>query len=425
MTEHSRSAAPESSVGQWTAVSTMRGRPFDVIANRTLVFVVLTALGVITYGLVVAVIGPEVPARGAEAVLLGAALAAVLLAVRNVAQRGVDWLLYGDRHDPNQVVLRVGRSVESVHDPAGLMSVLAETLARALRLSHVEVRLLDSGSVTTIGSRTSRVTELPLMHRGRVVGGLTVGRRGERLSRADLKLVGGVATQLAAAAQTLRLNESLVAAREQLVWAREEGRRRLHRDLHDVLGPALAGVGLGLDAARSRARRDPAGADQLIQQVQGEVRGCVGEMRRIIDGLRPPALDERGLVGALEHQAQLLARRQPDAGIEVVAAQLPALPAAVEVVAYLIAQEALTNAIRHARASRIAVDLRVNGGELLLEIVDNGVGLPPAGKRRGDGVGLSSITARAEEIGGRACAESDSGGGTRISARLPLRLDAP
>jgi len=406
-------------------MSTMRGRPFDVIANRTLVFVVLTALGVITYALVVAVIGPQVPARGAEAVLLGAALAAVLLAVRNVAQRGVDWLLYGDRHDPNRVVLRVGRSVESVHDPVGLMSVLAETLARSLRLSHVEVRLPESGSVTTIGSRTSRVTELPLMHGGRVVGDLAVGRRGETLTRADLKLVGAVATQLAAAAQLLRLNESLVAAREQLVRAREEERRRLHRDLHDVLGPALAGVGLGLDAARSRARRDPAGADQLIQKIQGEVRDCVGEVRRIIDGLRPPALDERGLVGALEHQAQLLARRQPDAGIEVAADQLPALPAAVEVVAYLIVQEALTNAIRHARASQITVDLRVRGGELLLEIVDNGVGLPPADKRPGDGVGLPSIMARAEEIGGRAGAESDVGGGTRISARLPLRLDAP
>lgn len=397
------------------------GRPFDVIAGRALVFISLTALGVVTYALVVAVAGPQVPVRGAMAVLLGAALAAVLLGARNWAQRGVDWLLYGDRSDPYRAILRIGHRVASSPDPAGLVPVLAETLAASLRLSFVEIKLHASDSAITIGRAPAQVTSLPLVHQGQPVGDVLVGRRGEALSRTDRRLIDGVLPQLAAAAETVRLNESLVAARERIVRAREEERRRLHRDLHDVLGPALASVGLGLDAARSRAGRDPSGADELMSQVRGEVRDCVGEVRRIIDGLRPPTLDERGLLGALEHQALALAERQVGARIQVHAEHLPVLPAAVEVVAYLIAQEALTNAIRHSGARRIDLTLAATDGDLVLEVDDDGAGLPEVDERRVDGVGLWSMVARAEEIGGLVTLGPGDGGGTRMAARLPLR----
>src|SRR3954454_13666598 len=118
---------------------TPRGRPFDVIANRALLFVILTGLGVATYAAAVGILGPQVPLKGANAVLVGGALAAVLLAVRDWAQRGVDWLLYGDRHDPQRAVLRVGREVATVDDPAGLVPILTKTVADSLRLSYLEV----------------------------------------------------------------------------------------------------------------------------------------------------------------------------------------------------------------------------------------------------------------------------------------------
>jgi signal transduction histidine kinase len=388
------------------------------IAGRALLFVALTALGVAVYALSLAAVGPQVPVRGADAVLVGGALAGVLLLARDRAQRGVDWLLYGDRRAPERAILRVGRRAESAADPAGLVDALVETLAAALRLSYAEV-LLDAGPADCrVGTPTSRVSDIPLVSQGRRLGTLRAGRRGEPLSRPDLEVLAGVAPQLAAAAETVRLQASLARARERVVRAREEERRRLRRDLHDVLGPALAGVGLGLDAARSRAERDPAGADALIAQVQDEVRACVGEIRKIIEGLRPPVLDDRGLLGALQQHADLLTARAPGLRVEVTGAVPPGLPAAVEVVAYLIGQEAVTNAVRHAAAGRITVTLTPDDGDLLLEVRDDGRGLP---EDPGGGVGLGSMRERAEEIGGSFAAGSAPDGGTRVAARLPLR----
>ena len=393
----------------------------DRIANRSLLFVALTAIGVATYALSVAVLGPLVPVRGADAVLVGGALAAVLLAARDTAQRGVDWLLYGDRREPERAILRVGRRGESTADPSGLVEALAETLAAALRLSYVEVERSGGPAGCRVGTPTRRVTDVPLVHQGNVVGVLRAGRRGESLRRPDVAVLAGVAPQLAAAAETSRLHRSLAQARERVVRAREEERRRLRRDLHDVLGPALAGVGLGLDAARSRAAHDPAGADTLIRHVQEEVRACVGEIRKIIEGLRPPVLDERGLVGALQQQAELIAERSPGVRVTVEGAAPSGLPAAVEVVAYLIGQEALANAVRHSGAGAIRVTLRSEAADLLLEVQDDGRGIPA---QRSAGVGLFSMAERVDEIGGDVAVAPVAGGGTRVTARLPLRSAA-
>ena len=228
----------------------------------------------------------------------------------------------------------------------------------------------------------------------------------------------GAAPQLAAAVETGRLQQSLSAARERVIRAREEERRRLRRDLHDVLGPALAGVGLGLDAARSRALRDPEGADALIAEVQEEVRACVGSIRKIIEGLRPPILDERGLVAALQQQADLIAQRAPSVAVRVHGNAPEGLPAAVEVVAYLIGGEAVTNALRHATPARIDVTVAATDAELVLEVTDDGIGIPAAPTA---GVGLASMAERADEIGGVLTVSALDGGGTRVTARLPLR----
>lgn len=401
-------------------MASARGRPFDLVANRALLFVVLTGFGVAAYALTVAVVGPVVPFTGAAAVLFGGASAAILLFIRDWAQRGVDWLLYGDRNDPQRALLRVGRELASAADPAGLVPILVQTIAESLRLSFIEVRFVDHPASLTVGQRPHRVSELPLVHQGRTIGVLRAGRRGEQLSRGDRRLTAGVAPQLAAAAETLRLHETLSAARERIVRAREEERRRLRGDLHDVLGPALAGVGLGVDAARARARRDPEGADELLADVQTEVRNAVTEMRRIVDGLRPPALDEMGLAGAVSHHARVVAERRPEMCVEVHAARLPTLAAAVEVVAYLIIREALTNAVRHARPDHVVIALTAQPDELRVEVRDDGAGLPAPADRR-EGIGLDSMAARAEEIGGALSITTPNTGGTVVTARLPLR----
>ncbi|MGH8898003.1 MAG: sensor histidine kinase [Egibacteraceae bacterium] len=206
---------------------------------------------------------------------------------------------------------------------------------------------------------------------------------------------------------------------QDLARAREEERHRLRRDLHDGLGPALAGMTMQVGAARARLAADGGQVDEVFGQLEQQLQACVSEVRRLLDDRRPPALDQRGLVDAIRHglraftaagggSAPTISVNAPD--------DLGELPAAVEVAAYRIATEAVTNTVRHAAASRCDVRLTLNGG-LAVEVTDNGVGLPEGYQA---GVGLASMRERAEELGGALLAQLLPEGGTRICAKLPL-----
>ena len=208
----------------------------------------------------------------------------------------------------------------------------------------------------------------------------------------------------------------LQRARERLVAAREEERRRLRRDLHDGLGPALAGAALKVEAAENLFASDPAAASGLLEDARAEIQDAVADVRRLVHALRPPALDELGLVGAVREQAERLSvGDHPHVDVEA-PEQLNALPAAVEVAAYGIALEAMTNVARHADACTCLVRISINGG-LELEISDDGHGIPNDYRA---GVGMASMRERAEELGGTCDIEHGDGRGTRVRARLPL-----
>jgi signal transduction histidine kinase len=204
------------------------------------------------------------------------------------------------------------------------------------------------------------------------------------------------------------------------VTAREEERRRLRRDLHDGLGPALAAIGMRAGAAEALVRADPDRASALLVELQSEVSAAVADVRRLVDALRPPAIDELGLVGALRLAADRL--ESPGSPRLDVASdgQLPDLPAAVEVAAYRIGTEAMTNAVRHAEASTCSVTL-VGGEDLMVVVEDDGRGLP---RELRSGLGLVSMHERAAELGGECRVEPRAGGGTRVVARLPLVVPA-
>nr|WP_232523643.1 sensor histidine kinase [Nocardioides sp. MAH-18] len=236
-----------------------------------------------------------------------------------------------------------------------------------------------------------------------------------RLSRRDEELLGDLVRQAATAARTGRLAEELQESRERLVTAREEERRRIRRDLHDGLGPALSGVVFQLESARLLVDRDPDAAKAQIGSTSKHVQGVVADVRRLVHDLRPPALDDRGLVGALRQQAEQLS---PAPAVE--AGDLGALPAAVEVAAYRIAGEAMTNVARHAAASTATVRLDVVDSALLVEIADDGVGIPADAQA---GVGMVGLRERAAELGGRCEVTCPSTGGTVVRAWLPLRSD--
>jgi signal transduction histidine kinase len=232
-----------------------------------------------------------------------------------------------------------------------------------------------------------------------------------------MKLIHLIAQQAGVAAYTLRLNNDLQRSRERLVTAQEEERRRLRRDLHDGVGPTLASLSQRIDTATELVDIDPEKSKQLLKDLKGQVKETVAEIRRLVYALRPPVLDEFGLVSAIrEHTAQYSGPN----GLQVtfdIPDPLPILPAAVEVAAYRIALESFTNIIKHAEASACQIKIKIENRSLLLEISDNGKGLSVESHA---GVGRTSMHERAAELGGESVIENIPTGGTRVSARLPI-----
>jgi signal transduction histidine kinase len=331
------------------------------------------------------------------------------------------WVV-GEKDDPYAVVSGLARRLEASDASEEQLLAVAQTVAAAFRSPYVGVELRQvTGELLLAehGRRPSRTRPLPISYRGQEIGRLLLPSDtvGTRLRAADERLLADVVRQAAAATRATELAAELQRSRERLVTAVEDERRRLRRDLHDGLGPTLAAVASRIDTARITAARSPAESDRVLALARSEVAGLLTDVRRLVHGLRPPALDEVGLVRAVEQHAARLAG--PGLLVEVDAPDdLPALPAAVEVAAYRIVAEALTNVVRHAGAARCLVTLDLRPAQLVVEVVDDGVGIEattPAG------VGLLSMRERALELGGRCGVVLSEGGGTRVTAVLPVR----
>ena len=402
----------------------------DVAIRRTLVYGGLTLGVVLVYLFAVAGLTTAIGQQDYAVSLLATGLAAlVALPLRDLLQRGVDRLLYGDRDRPVTVMRRLGRRLEWAADPARAFPAVAETLAEALRLPYVALEVTDEvGGATVVAAHGTpgRTTHpIPLVHGGEPVGRLVLGARpGEAgFAPAESDLIADLARQVAAAVHAQRLRDDLARSRERLVVAREEERRRLRRDLHDGLGPALAAVAMRAEAAATRLDDDTADPRADLAVVADEARSAIDDLRRLVDGLRPPSLDELGLVGAIQEQVDRLTPEASTLRIDIAAdpIPLPALPAAVEVAAYRIALEAVTNVVRHASATACTVRLTVHD-HLVLEITDDGRG-PDRGPVPGGrmGTGLDSMRERAEEVGGSLGVEPGEANGTVVRAVLPVR----
>ncbi len=406
-----------------TAILRHRAFDLDVVVRRSVIYGGLTVLVVAVYAVAAGILGAVLGTSSTFATSLLATGVAALAALplRDVLHRAATRLVYGDRDDPVRAIRRLGERLELTVDPASMPRVVVDAIGDALRLPYVGLELGagDSGQlVAERGIRSTEVLERALTYGSAPIGRLIVAPRGpgDPLSPSDLRLLDDLGRQVGVAAHAALLTEDLRASRERLVAAREEERRRLRRDLHDGLGPALAAIGMRAGAAETRLADDAEAAARLLAELQAEVATAVGDVRRLVDGLRPPAIDEVGLVGALRLAADRL--DSPGAPTLDVAADgpLPELPAAVEVAAYRIGTEAMTNAVRHAGAARCSLRLR-GGADLTLVVEDDGRGL---GADRGTGVGLSSMHERAAELGGEFRLEPRPGGGTRVIARLPL-----
>ena len=404
-------------------VAVLRYRLYDVdvVLNRSLVYAALSAGIVAVYVAVVTAVG-QVAGQLTGSVLGAAAVAIAFQPFRQQIQAGVDRLMYGDRREPYLALSRLGSRLGGASSPAALLPAVAEGVSEALRVpgARMEVvqgeRLLASA---THGALEVTPETFPVSYQDHVVGRLVVAHRfpGEGWSSGDRRLLEDLLWHAGLAAHMVGLTSELQRSREEAVTAREEERRRVRRDLHDGLGPVLAGLALGLEGAQDAIEHDRDTARKLLSELSTQAYATIEDVRQLVYGLRPPSLDELGLLGAVREQADRLSRPSTGMVVTVEAPEpLPPLPAAVEVAAYRIVAEALTNVSRHSRAGRCVVRIRVEDG-LDLSIEDDGVGLRA---RNGHGVGMSSMAERAAELGGACAVESVTPSGTRVAAHLPM-----
>lgn len=402
----------------------------DVILSRTLTWLAMTVAVIGVYiGIVLGIgnlLGSE---RNLVLSLFATGLVAVVFQpVRGRVQRAIDRFIFGERDDPYAVLARIGHRIEDTLGATDLLPQIIRTTADALRLPYVAL-FLDGGAgpelVAATGIASAATLRLPLTYQGQPLGALEVAQRSpaDAFSAADRRLLEDLARQIGIAVHTVTLADELQRSREGIIAAREEDRRRLRRDLHDGLGAQLAALIMQTSAIRARARRDPAAVDSGLTELRDELKVAVDDVRRLVHGLRPPALDELGLVGAIRTRLDRLwiADDDGDPGLHVrLDAQepLPVLPAAVEVATMHIVDEAITNVVRHASATELVVTIAHADRTLTVTIADDGTGFAMDGIR--PGIGLQSMRERARELGGTwETRPGAAGRGTVIVVSLP------
>lgn len=407
-------------------IAILRYRLFDIdlLINRTIVYTLITMCVI---GFYVAIVGSLTGVIGSR-VSLGASLIATAIVaigfhpVLQGLQRGVNRLMYGQRDEPYSVLAGLGRRLEEVAAVEAVLPAIAEDVAESLRLPYVAIVAHGSAGdrpMTVVGAPLPIQIPFPLSHHGEEVGELIVSPRSgeETITARDQDLLLDLARQIGPALRAASLAGDLQRSRAAIVRAREEERRRLRRDLHDGLGPELAGISLGLAAAEQMVGDGKKGAPEMLAKLNRQLKEAVSNVRTIVSGLVPPELDHLGLVGAVKERVEAFSN-SGDLRVVVSATDLPSLPAAVEVAAYRVILEAVTNVAKHAGATQCSVEIKMQD-DLWVQVSDNGRGLSPDHPR---GTGLSSMRERVEELGGIFVLEPAGVLGTRVVARLPVVL---
>jgi signal transduction histidine kinase len=253
---------------------------------------------------------------------------------------------------------------------------------------------------------------VPLLLGDTLIGVLAVeSKAAGGLAERDMLFLEALAPQIAIAIENARL-------RRRTLDLQEEERERIARDLHDGMTQTLFGALYQVDTARIRAERSAATSSEPLQRLRTLIVQCVDEMDRIVHDLRPVALDERGLVAALERLVDDIGRHEDEIAIEVQSPIRPLDPR-VETAVYRIVQEALTNAVKHSRAGCVRVRLDPLPTHLAVTVSDDGVGFRRV-PGRGRGLGLRSMQERASGVGARLDVRSTPGRGTTLSLEVPL-----
>ncbi|MFP5488996.1 MAG: sensor histidine kinase, partial [Acidimicrobiia bacterium] len=393
----------------------------QLAVSRAVGWSILTSILLIGYVVVVAVIGLVFPelADGVGRVVAAALVAAAVDPARRFVQRRVDRLVHGDAREPFAAVARVGGRLSSARDPELLLSGLLDGVVESLRLAGASIDVTGparAGAITVGRVGGSDDVTLPLVFDDELVGGLTVTPRpGERLDQRTRRALDSLLPTLAVTAVLAVKVDELAESRARLMSARDEERRAMRRELHDGFGPALAGIGYGLSAARNLLVTDPGAADQLLERLTHELDARVEDVRTLARELVPPALLELGLVAALDELAER--HRTRGGTVEVVTDGPLDVPVSMATTRDGLLAEATRNVVRHAAATRCTITVRVDRDTIVAEVSDDGIGFDEGTVT---GVGLQSMRERAQALGGRLDIEHP-GRGSLVRVTAPLR----
>ncbi len=390
---------------------------FDLALSRTFVYGSLSATLLALFIAVVLGLGSMFGRETWAPLVATVAIALTLLPLHNALRSLVNRRLYGGRDtSPYEVLARLTSGATE-----GLaLAELAQRIREVLKAPYAGV-IVDAGQHRQEGRSGvpgGKLWQVPLLVQGSPMGHLEVSfREGELTDQSEGRLLSKVAEQVALIVKADLLASELTRAQHDVVESREQERLRLRRDLHDGLGPALAAQSMLAASARRLLADDPRRARALLSQLERELASTLEQARGLIYSLRPPELDDLGLVAALRAKVDDLTRGT--VAVDFVTDDLEEpLPAAIEVALYRLVTEAVTNVVRHARATNCRVELRTSGTQISVSIADDGTGIVSDRK----GVGLSAMQERVLELGGQLELHpaSADGRGTVVSATLPL-----
>ena len=347
--------------------------------------------------------------------------------VQKWIRRQVAHLLAWEPGNPNHLVNQLTQQIVTAQSADRLMPTLVQQLATMLDAPYVAIESNHADLSAAIGEPpNTRPIRLPLQNGADLLGHLHIAPRelAGMPVQFDERLLADVARQVSLTLWAAQLSADLQASRRRIVTTREEARRQLRRDLHDGLGAGLASITLQADTALELVQDDPekatsAGSVQtvnLLQSLIAQSEQTTRELRRIIHDLRPPVLDDMGLLGALRELLNIRTATQftPD-----LPPTLPTLPAAVEIALYRIAQEAITNIVKHAGAKTAVISLKITPHTATLTITDDGQGV---GSANAAGVGLHSMRERASELGGTTVLQANQPHGVIVTAQIPYEV---
>lgn len=429
-------------------VAMLRHRLFgaSTVLVRSIVVAVLAVFITVVYVAIVAGVGSLVGGTASPNLTLSLAATAVVAVafqpVRSRAHRLANRLVFGQRTSPYEALAAFAERIGGTLATPDLLPAMARTLAEGTAAAHAVVWLRhgDELAVSAVwpphahadvppllvvdGTATPRdgaATFLPVFDRGELLGALSFTKpEGERPSATEASLARTLAAEAGLVLRNVRLTQELVermddlrASRQRIVTAQDAERRRLERNLHDGAQQQLVALAVKAGLARARLEQDPGAAGRLLEEIQEDAREANQTLRDLARGIYPAVLVDEGPAAALSAQAA-----KGPVAVEIDAAGVGRFAPELEAAVYFCALEALQNAVKHAEAERIRIELAREGDRVVFRVTDDGAGFDR--RSASPGMGLQGMVDRISALGGDLTIWSSPGGGTTVEGRLPV-----